>query len=68
MAQDSLFLKNCCFCSCPRLLVQVAIANIPLKMLTIYFCSKPISIIVLATGPIYQGVPVCFSHFEIEVA
>lgn len=27
--------------------------------------SKPLSIVLLATNPIYQGVPVCFSHFEI---
>ena len=27
--------------------------------------SEPISLVLLATGPSYQGVPVCFSHFEI---
>lgn len=27
--------------------------------------SEPVSLVLLATSPSYQGVPVCFSHFEI---
>ena len=35
------------------------------QRLTSSSASQPVSLVLLATNPTYQGVPVCFSHFEI---